>query len=44
MDANKPLNWTPKPGIGYSVIRRPDGGLTVTFHDISDRTPDPQPV
>ena len=22
----KPLNWTPDPGIGYTVVRRPDGG------------------
>ena len=38
MEENKPLNWLPKPGIGYSVIRRPDGGLTVTFHTTSDQT------
>ena len=34
----KPLNWTPKPGIGFSVIRRGDGGMTVTFTDLSDAT------
>lgn len=34
----KPLNWTPKPGIGFSVIRRGDGGMTLTFTDLSDST------
>lgn len=34
----KPLNWTPTPGIGYSVIRRGDGGMTLTFTDLSDAT------
>lgn len=34
----KPLNWTPEPGIGYSVIRRGDGGMTLTFTDLSDAT------
>jgi hypothetical protein len=38
MDENKPLNWSPQPGLGYAVTRRPDGGLTVTFHDLSDQT------
>jgi hypothetical protein len=34
----KPLNWTPAPGIGYTVIRRGDGGMTLTFSDLSDST------
>ena len=34
----KPLNWVPAHGIGYSVIRRPDGGMTVTFTDLADAT------
>jgi hypothetical protein len=38
MTADKPLNWLPKPGIGYRVARRPDGGLTLTFTDLSDET------
>src|ERR1051325_9647957 len=38
MNQIKPLNWTPKPGIGFSVIRRGDGGMTLTFTDLSDAT------
>lgn len=34
----KPLNWTPKPGIGFTVVRREDGGMTLTFTDLSDAT------
>jgi hypothetical protein len=34
----KPLNWTPKPGIGFTVVRRDDGGMTLTFTDLSDAT------
>jgi hypothetical protein len=36
----KPLNWTPPddPRIGYSVMRRPDGGLQVTFTNVSHET------
>jgi len=34
----KPLNWQPKPGVGLSVIRRGDGGMTLTFTDLSDET------
>jgi hypothetical protein len=34
----KPLNWTPKPGVGFSVIRRGDGGMTLTFTDLSEAT------
>lgn len=35
---SKPLMWTPVPGIGYTVVRRPDGGLTFTFSDLSHAT------
>lgn len=38
MDELRPLNWTQKPGIGYNVARRADGGMTLTFTDLSDGT------
>ena len=38
MNEIKPLNWTPKPGVGLSVVRRGDGGMTLTFTDLSDAT------
>jgi hypothetical protein len=38
MSEVKPLNWEPTPGIGYTVVRRPDGGMTLTFTDLSDAT------
>jgi hypothetical protein len=38
MTETKPLYWKPEPGIGYSVLRRPDGGMTVTVTDLSDAT------
>lgn len=34
----KPLNWAPASDIGYSVIRRGDGGMTLTFTDLSETT------
>jgi hypothetical protein len=34
----KPLNWAQKPGIGYSVARRADGGMNLTFTDLSEAT------
>ena len=34
----KPLNWTPKPGVGMTVARRPDGGMALTFTDMSEAT------
>ena len=34
----KPLNWSPAPGIGYSVVRRPDGGMHYTFNDVTQAT------
>jgi len=36
----KPLNWKPAPNIGYSVFRRPDGGMHFTFTDTSKATLD----
>ena len=38
MNESKPLNWTAAPEVGYSVIRRGDGGMTLTFVDLSDAT------
>ncbi|HEY3312192.1 MAG TPA: hypothetical protein VGK00_11190 [Anaerolineales bacterium] len=38
MDGLKPLNWTPKPGIGYTVTRRADGGMNLKFTDLSEAT------
>ena len=38
MNQVKPLNWTPKPGVGFTVVRREDGGMTLTFTDLSDAT------
>jgi hypothetical protein len=38
MTETKPLYWKPDPGIGYTVLRRPDGGMTVTVTDLSDST------
>jgi hypothetical protein len=38
MIESKPLNWTPAAGVGYAVIRRGDGGMTLTFTDLSDAT------
>jgi hypothetical protein len=34
----KPLNWVPEPGIGYTVTRRPDGGMHYTFRDVMHTT------
>jgi len=34
----KPLNWKPDPSIGYTVRRRPDGGMHYTFNDTSPHT------
>ena len=38
MTETKPLYWKPEPGIGYSVQRRSDGGMTITVTDLSDAT------
>jgi hypothetical protein len=34
----KPLHWTPKPGVGMSVVRRADGGMNLTISDTSEAT------
>lgn len=34
----KPLNWQPEPGIGYTVQRRPDGGMHYVFTDVNEKT------
>jgi hypothetical protein len=38
MDELKPLNWKQKPGVGYTVARRADGGMNLTFTNLSDAT------
>lgn len=38
MNQVKPLNWAPKPGVGFTVVRREDGGMALTFTDLSDAT------
>ena len=37
-DGSKPLNWKAKPGSGMNVLRRADGGMTLTFTNLSDAT------
>lgn len=39
-DELKPLRWTADPEIGYTVTRRPDGGMHITFTDSSQATLD----
>jgi hypothetical protein len=34
----KPLNWKAKPSVGMNVTRRADGGMTITFSDLSEAT------
>jgi hypothetical protein len=34
----KPLKWDPDPNVGYTVVRRPDGGMNFTFTDLSHPT------
>jgi hypothetical protein len=34
----KPLHWSPTPGIGYTVARRPDGGMHYIFTDLDETT------
>ena len=38
MTQPKPLHWAPAEGIGYTVVRRDDGGMNLTFTDLSDET------
>lgn len=37
-DELKPLNWKPEPNVGYTVVRRPDGGMYFTFRDLTPET------
>lgn len=34
----KPLNWIPDPNAGFTVIRRADGGMHITFNNASRHT------
>jgi hypothetical protein len=34
----KPLRWSPQPGIGYTVARRPDGGMHYIFTKLDEAT------
>lgn len=34
----KPLNWQPDAEVGYTVVRRPDGGMHLTFTDALPKT------
>jgi len=34
----KPLKWKPDPNIGYTVSRRPDGGMHYVFSDLTPAT------
>lgn len=36
----KPLKWEPDPDVGFSVTRRPDGGMNFVFTEIDDHTLD----
>ena len=38
MTEPKPLNFAPAADVGYSVVRRGDGGMTLTFTDLSEAT------
>jgi hypothetical protein len=38
MNEPYPLHWAAAPDIGYTVLRRGDGGMTLTFTDLSDAT------
>lgn len=35
---SKPLYWSPAPGVGYRVNRRPDGGMNIVFTDVTEAT------
>ena len=37
-DEVKPLNWEPKKDIGYTVTRRPDGGMHFIFAELTHAT------
>lgn len=37
-EGQKPLHWSPTVGVGYTVSRRPDGGMNLTFTDVTAYT------
>ena len=37
-ESMKPLKWEPAPGVGYTVSRRPDGGMHYVFTDTTETT------
>ena len=38
MTDQKPLHFTPDPGVGFTVERRTDGGMNLIFKDITHET------
>jgi hypothetical protein len=34
----KPLKWLPDPGVGFTVERRPDGGMNFWFTEVNEDT------
>lgn len=38
MSDPKPLHFTPGPGVGFTAERREDGGMNLTFKDITSDT------
>lgn len=34
----KPLKWTPDDSVGFTVKRRPDGGMNFEFHELDPET------
>ncbi len=38
MTEQKPLNFKPEPGVGFTAERRADGGMNLTFTEINDKT------
>ena len=38
LESSKPLNWEPLPDVGFTVTRRPDGGMHYVFTDTDEAT------
>lgn len=38
MNDSKPLHFSPDPGVGFTAKRRDDGGMNLTFKDITPDT------
>ncbi len=38
MTEQKPLNFNPEPGVGFTAERRADGGMNLIFSEINDKT------